>query len=90
MSHVFLFIGADPNTEWLGQCDVKLDGKGFVCTSEAHPLETDHRGVFVIGVRPRRLGQKARRRGGWARAPRWVSALHAYLADGGPIATEKV
>ena len=30
--HLFLFIGADPNTDWLAQCDVALDGKGFVRT----------------------------------------------------------
>src|SRR5947208_17077896 len=30
--HVFLFVGADPATEWLRGCDVALDGKGFVKT----------------------------------------------------------
>jgi thioredoxin reductase (NADPH) len=28
--HLFLLIGADPNTAWLGKCDVDVDGKGFV------------------------------------------------------------
>ena len=88
MSHVFLFIGADPNTEWLGQCDVRLDSKGFVCTSEAHPLETDHRGVFVIG--DVRAGSVKRVAAAVGEGAQVVSALHAYLADGGPIATEKV
>jgi thioredoxin reductase (NADPH) len=31
---VFLFIGADPNTQWLGQCGVGLDDKGFIRTGE--------------------------------------------------------
>ena len=44
--HLFLFIGADPNTDWLAQCDVALDGKGFVRTGdnaggERHALETE-------------------------------------------------
>ena len=30
--HIFLFVGADPNTEWLGNCGVKVNDKGFVCT----------------------------------------------------------
>lgn len=29
---VFLFVGADPNTRWLGNCGVKVNDKGFVCT----------------------------------------------------------
>ena len=30
ISHLFLFIGADPNTQWLAQCDVALGPEG-VC-----------------------------------------------------------
>ena len=29
---VFLFVGADPNTDWLANCGVKMNEKGFVCT----------------------------------------------------------
>ena len=52
--HLFLFIGADPNTAWLSKEDVALDEKGFVRTgAEAgegrHPLETSHAGIFAIG-----------------------------------------
>ena len=52
--HLFLFIGADPNTDWLAQCDVALDAKGFVRTGAddgrgRHPLETSRSGVFAIG-----------------------------------------
>ncbi len=88
ISHVFLFIGADPNTDWLTQCDVKLDDKGFVCTSQSHPLETNHRGIFVIG--DVRAGSVKRVAASVGEGAQVVSALHAYLADGGPIATEKV
>jgi thioredoxin reductase (NADPH) len=31
---VFLFVGADPNTGWLGDCGVTLDEKGFIRTGE--------------------------------------------------------
>lgn len=30
--HLFLFIGADPNTDWLGDCAVVVDEKGFIRT----------------------------------------------------------
>ncbi|QZO01698.1 hypothetical protein K6K41_10105 [Chenggangzhangella methanolivorans] len=33
LRHLFLFVGADPNTGWLTDC-VELDAKGFVTTGE--------------------------------------------------------
>ena len=58
LRHLFLFIGADPNAEWLANC-VAVDGKGFVVTGNgfasatagraSHPLETSMPGVFAIG-----------------------------------------
>ena len=58
LRHLFLFIGADPNAEWLADC-VAVDGKGFVVTGNgfsspaagraSHPLETSMPGVFAIG-----------------------------------------
>jgi thioredoxin reductase (NADPH) len=52
--HLFLFIGADPNTAWLSGSGVKLDLKGFVLTgvhdsASRHPLETSRRDVYAIG-----------------------------------------
>ncbi len=43
--HLFLFIGADPNTDWLAGSGVALDPKGFVLTGKeadgaSRPLET--------------------------------------------------
>jgi thioredoxin reductase (NADPH) len=32
MRRVFLFVGAEPNTQWLENCGVKVNEKGFVCT----------------------------------------------------------
>ena len=34
MRHLFLFIGAEPNTDWLGQSGLKLDPRGFVLTGD--------------------------------------------------------
>ena len=60
LRHLFLFIGADPNTGWLKGC-VDLDPKGFVATGALRspgetgpgratlPLETSLPGVFAIG-----------------------------------------
>lgn len=89
VGHVFLFIGAVPNTDWLSQCDVRLDDKGFVCApSSIHPLATDHPGIFAIGdVRSGSVKRVASSVGEGAQV---VSAIHAYLATGGPIATEKI
>ena len=53
IQHLFLFIGADPNTGWLSGSDLALD-KGFVRTGPdagvgRGPLETSRPGVFAIG-----------------------------------------
>jgi thioredoxin reductase (NADPH) len=32
LRHVFVFVGADPNTGWLGDCGVQVDRGGFVMT----------------------------------------------------------
>lgn len=32
---LFLFIGADPNTAWMGECEAQRDRAGFVLTGEA-------------------------------------------------------
>lgn len=57
---LFLMIGADPNTDWLGDC-LALDAKGFVRTGptaapETWPLErppsmleTSQPGIFAVG-----------------------------------------
>ncbi len=83
ISHLFLFIGAEPNTDWLASSGVKLDGKGFVLTGEEaggtrHPLETSRRGVFAIGdVRAGSIKRVAAAVGEGAQV---VAALHSFLA----------
>jgi thioredoxin reductase (NADPH) len=84
--HLFLFIGADPNTTWLTRSDVTLDDKGFVRTGSdigngRRPLETSRDGVFAIGdVRAGSVKRVAAAVGDGAQV---VAALHAYLADVG-------
>jgi thioredoxin reductase (NADPH) len=81
--HLFLFIGAEPNTDWLAGSGVALDAKGFVQTGEdaahdRHPLETNRRGVFAIGdVRSKSIKRVAAAVGEGAQV---VAALHSYLA----------
>ncbi|WP_376703647.1 FAD-dependent oxidoreductase [Mesorhizobium sp. ISC25] len=87
--HLFLFIGADPNTDWLAQCGVALDAKGFVRTGpdigqERGALETNRGGVFAIGdVRSGSIKRVAAAVGEGAQV---VAALHAYLAQDGSLA----
>jgi thioredoxin reductase (NADPH) len=81
--HLFLFIGAEPNTEWLSGSGVTLDDKGFVCTNvNIHrPLETDVAGVFAIGdVRSGSVKRVAASVGEGAQV---IAALHAFLAEAG-------
>jgi len=83
INHLFLFIGAEPNTDWLGASGVGLDAKGFIVTGDdagsgRHPLETTQRGVFAIGdVRSKSVKRVAAAVGEGAQV---VAALHAYLA----------
>jgi thioredoxin reductase (NADPH) len=81
--HLFLFIGADPNTDWLADRGLALDEKGFIrtgsaCSARHHPLETNLPGVFAIGdVRSGSIKRVAAAVGEGAQV---VAALHAYLS----------
>jgi len=79
--HLFLFIGADPNSDWLSGC-VKLDPKGFVLTGESAAaerqlLETSRRGVFAIG--DVRSGSTKRVAAAVGEGAQVVSMLHGFL-----------
>ena len=81
--HLFLFIGADPNTDWLAHSGVTLDDKGFVLTDmdPRRALETNLPGVFAIGdVRSGSVKRVAAAVGEGAQV---VAALHAFLAEAG-------
>jgi thioredoxin reductase (NADPH) len=87
LSHLFLFIGAEPNTDWLSGSGVALDPKGFVLTGadagvDRLALETSRRGVFAIGdVRAGSIKRGAAAVGEGAQV---VAALHAFLAAATP------
>ncbi|HVH79625.1 MAG TPA: FAD-dependent oxidoreductase, partial [Stellaceae bacterium] len=81
--HLFLFIGADPNTDWLAGSGVALDDKGFVRTggNVQSPLETSVPGVFAIGdVRSGSVKRVAAAVGDGAQV---VAALHTFLVTAG-------
>ena len=79
--HLFLLVGADPNTDWLAGCDVALDAKGFVRTGigdDRHYLETNSPGVFAIGdVRSGSVKRVASSVGEGAQV---VAAIHEFIA----------
>jgi len=79
--HLFLFIGAEPNTAWLAGSGVKLDAKGFVLTGEAGrgAFETSRRGVYAVG--DVRAGSVKRVAAAVGEGAQVVTALHAYLAS---------
>jgi thioredoxin reductase (NADPH) len=81
--HLFLFIGAEPNTSWLSASDVALDDKGFVRTGTElgggrRPLDTSVDGIFAIGdVRAGSIKRVAAAVGEGAQV---IAALHALFA----------
>ncbi len=82
--HLFLFIGADPNTDWLSGSGVTLDAKGFVATgkdagADRRLLETSVPGVFAIG--DVRAGSVKRVAAAVGEGAQVVAILHDYLAD---------
>jgi thioredoxin reductase (NADPH) len=86
IQHLFLFIGAEPNTNWLSGSGVALDPKGFVLTGMdagegRYSLETSRAGVFAIGdVRSGSVKRVASAVGEGAQV---VATLHRLLAAAG-------
>jgi thioredoxin reductase (NADPH) len=81
--HLFLFIGAEPNTAWLAGSGVTLDERGFVRTEAdpQRPLQTSLPGVFAIG--DVRAGSVKRVAAAVGEGAQVVAALHAFLAAAG-------
>jgi thioredoxin reductase (NADPH) len=83
--NVFLFVGADPATEWLEGC-VALDKAGFVVTgvgagngaSLPSPLESSVPGVFAVG--DARSGSVKRVGGAIGEGAQVVAAIHKFLS----------
>jgi thioredoxin reductase (NADPH) len=87
--HVFLFLGAEPNTAWLADC-VALDDRQFVLTGPQippggwplermpHALETSRPGIFAVGdVRSGSVKRVAAAVGEGSAA---IQSLHRVLA----------
>jgi thioredoxin reductase (NADPH) len=86
--NVFLFVGAEPETEWLKGCDVAVDTGGFVrtgracglaaCGRDLNPLETNVPGVFAVG--DVRSGSVKRVGGAIGEGAAVVAQIHQTLA----------
>jgi thioredoxin reductase (NADPH) len=89
LRNVFLFVGAEPETDWLEGCGVAVDKNGFVRTGDAvgadrhgdrtpAPLETSLPGVFAVG--DVRSGSVKRVGGAIGEGAAAVAQIHQYLA----------
>jgi len=96
--HLFLFIGASPNTDWLAGSGIALDAKGFVLTGAElaganldggrRPQETSRRGVFAVGdVRSNSTKRVGAAIGEGAQV---VATLHAFLAAAAEEGADKL
>jgi len=86
--NVFIFIGADPETEWLRGCGLALDKHGFVVTgpaaqrAEKRPpgaLESSVPGVFAVG--DVRSGSVKRVGGAIGEGAAAVALIHEHLSN---------
>jgi len=95
LRHLFLFIGAEPNTDWLAGSGVALDPKGFVLTGpdaggDRRQLETTRPGVFAIG--DVRAGSVKRVAAAVGEGAQVMAAIHRYLSglgEGQPVAVTR-
>ena len=85
--NLFLFVGADPATEWLDGCGVVVDKNGFVVTGitqadgsgrTASALESSVPGVFAVG--DVRSGSVKRVGAAIGEGAQVAQALHRFLA----------
>jgi thioredoxin reductase (NADPH) len=86
--HLFLFVGADPETRWLEGCGVSRDPQGFILTGRAcvpgaaagtlPPLASNVPGVFAVG--DVRSGSVKRVGGAIGEGAAVVASIHQYLA----------
>jgi thioredoxin reductase (NADPH) len=88
LRHVFLFVGAEPETRWLDGCGVAVDAHGFVLTGssatpaaagfEPAPLETSLRRLFAVG--DVRAGSVKRVGGAIGEGAAAVAQIHRHLS----------
>jgi thioredoxin reductase (NADPH) len=86
IANLFVMIGAEPNTEWLGGC-LALDARGFVRTGKdeegralSSPFVTSRPGIFAVG--DVRSGSVKRVASGVGEGSVVVQAIHQYLNPG--------
>jgi thioredoxin reductase (NADPH) len=88
MRNAFIFIGADPETEWLRSCGLALDKHGFVATGPTAQgaegrlpgaLESSIPGVFAVG--DVRSGSVKRVGGAIGEGAAAVALIHAHLSN---------
>ena len=86
VANLFVMIGAEPNTEWLGGC-LALDARGFVRTGRdeegralSSPFVTSRPGIFAVG--DVRSGSVKRVASGVGEGSVVVQAIHQYLSPG--------
>jgi thioredoxin reductase (NADPH) len=94
LRNVFMFVGAEPETQWLEGCSVIVDSRGFVLTGQAlanqadgHApdlLEASVPGVFALG--DVRSGSVKRVGSAIGEGAAVVSQIHQYLAAAAAIA----
>jgi thioredoxin reductase (NADPH) len=87
VGNIFVMIGADPNTDWLGGC-LALDPKGFVETGKgadgmalASPYATSRPGIFAVG--DVRAGSVKRVASAVGEGSVVVQAIHQFLHPAG-------
>jgi thioredoxin reductase (NADPH) len=95
IGHVFLFVGAEPETGWLEGCGVALDSHGFVLTGQPTAgraaghlpasLDSSVPGVFAVG--DVRSGSVKRVGGAIGEGAAAVAQIHQYLAAPRPAPT---
>ena len=86
--NLFMFIGADPETEWLSGCGVAVDADGFVLTGAPAQtaegpaptaLKSNVTGVYAVG--DVRSGSVKRVGGAIGEGAAVVALIHAYLSQ---------
>jgi thioredoxin reductase (NADPH) len=89
--HVFLFVGADPETQWLDGSGIVFDQHGFIVTGQASAVAAGHvpgllestiHGVFAVG--DVRSGSVKRVGGAIGEGAAAVAFIHQYLASARP------
>ena len=93
---IFLFVGADPNTDWLEDCGVKVNDKGFVCTgidlspvdyarsnlkNDHHPLLLETSIPGVFAIGDARASSTKRIAAAVGEGAAVVAQVHARLAS---------